>query len=380
MNYDEGTIAPVTAVSPDALQAFLLAHGWAPEGPRGPAGRFYSKPHSDVTSSVLVVTKPTSPHYQSATSLLIDKVADVEGLSREALLRDLTMAGFDVVRVRLVDADDSAVELDRIIKIVRESRSALTAAANAAASRMPRKNYAGRQPESVGEFAERVRLGQTERGSFVLPLLCPYSYDPSETLMIPREWFGRRVTKTFVSAVEAIDEALGYAGGREEIDAFIEGVPKGVSANMCAALARLAEAAGRIQLSVRWALPEPEPFAPRAVTIDSSASPVLLRAAAKMVEADPPRPEPLLAFVTKLHQPGHAIVETVIEGRHRNIHLEIPLELRDTFSRAWNDRQPLVIYGELGTDGNRLQMRTLHAALTAVEDDEGPDSAPKSLR
>ncbi|HEX8579104.1 MAG TPA: hypothetical protein VF655_05865 [Allosphingosinicella sp.] len=377
MNYDEGTVTPVSAVSPDALQAFLTARGWAPDGPQGPSGRYYTKEGSEVAGSVLVVTKPTSPHFRAATSLLIDKVADIEGLSREALLRDLTMAAFDVVRVRLVDADDAAVELDRVIKIVREARSALTAAANAAASRMPRKNYAGRQHESVGEFADRVRLAQTERGSFVLPLLCPYSYDPSETLMMPREWFGRRVTKTFVSAVEAVDEALGYAGGSNEFEAFLEGVPRGVSANMCAALARIAEAAGRIELSVRWALPEPELFAPRAVTIDSSAAPVLLRAAAKMVEADPPPPEPLLAFVTKLHQPGHAIVETVIEGRHRNIHLQIPLELRDTFSRAWNDRQPLVIYGELAAEGNRLHMRTLHAALAAVEDDDEPNSTPR---
>lgn len=363
----ELTLEQIGTVSPDAVEAWLRAREWHVDGGVGPSGRYMSKTVGRSVESVLLATKTNAPRYASAMGLLIEQVSDAEGISRESLLRDLTMAAYDVVRVRLVDADEGVVELDNAIKVVRESRAALVAAANAAAAKAPRKNYAGRMHEVVAGYAERVQLGQTERGSYVLPLLCPYTYDSEERPALPTLWFGRRVTRKFATALAAIDEALGFGGGKEAMDAFVRGTARGVSANMCSALGRLVEAGGRVELGVRWALAEQEDYTPKPVEFHASSAPLLLKAAGHLAEADPPPSEPVVGFVTKLHQPDRAVVNAVIDGGWKNVHIDIPEEFRTLFTKAWESRTPLVIDGELVADGKRITMRAM-ASATAVDD------------
>lgn len=366
----ELSLEQIGTVSPDAVEAWLRSRGWRVDGEVGPSGRFMCKTIGKSVESVLLATKTNAPRYASAMGLLIEQVADAEVISRENLLRDLTMAAYDVIRIRLVDADEGVVELDNAIKVVRESRAALVAAANAAAAKAPRKNYAGRMHEVVAGYAERVQLGQTERGSFIVPLLCPHSYDSEERPVLPTLWFGRRVTRKFASALSAIDEALGFGGGKEAMDAFASSTARGVSANMCAALGRLVEAGGRVEVGIRWALAEQEDYVPKPVQLHSSSAALLLKAAGHLAEADPPPSEPVVGFVTKLHQPDRAVVNAVIEGTWKNVHIDLPEEFRTLFSRAWEARTPLLIEGELGTDGKRIIMRALAGASPVEEPDE----------
>lgn len=358
----ELSLERIGTVSPEAVEAWLRGRGWRLDGDVGPSGRYMVKHTSAATECVLLATKTNAPRYASAMGLLIEQVAQIESMSRETLMRDLTMAAYDVVRVRLVEAEEGIVELDSALKVVKESRAALVAAANAAAAKTPRKNYAGRLHEVVAGYAERVQLGQTERGSFVIPLLCPHTYDVDDRAVLPTLWFGRRVTQKLASALSAVDEALGFGGGQEAMNAFVGSTARGVSANMCAALGRLVEAGGRVEVGVRWALADQEDYIPKPVELHASSAPLLMKAAAYLAEADPPPSEPIIGFVAKLHQPGKAVVNAVIDGDWRNVHIDIPEEFREMFSRAWEARSPLIVEGELVVDGKRITMRTLASA------------------
>lgn len=354
-------------LQPDAVQAYLRARGWEDDGPEGPGARAYVKHGAGTGAEVLVPTRPTAPDYGQVTSLLIERLAKIEGVSREVILRDLALAGYDVLRVRVLDADDGSVDLERGIAVFQQARAALVAAANAAAAKAPRRNYAGRQHESVGAFLERVKLGQTERGSYVVPLLTPYAFDVLNTTLLPGEWFGRRVMRKLTTSLTAVDKALS-AADLQSGQSFVDAAPQGVSANLCLALGRLVEAAGKVELSVRWASAEPEPSEAPPLRLVEQTAPALLRAAAHLAEADPPPAEPIVGFVTKLVG-DDAVVETWLDGRLRNVRLSIEERHRETFADAWQDRRRIYLDGKLEREGKRLNLTDVTTALVMGGED-----------
>src|SRR5205085_12125014 len=124
-----------------------------------------------------------------------------------ATYRDLIGADRDVIRVRAFGADDNgSVPLDAGVKIVTQARDMLLAAACAVKSPQPLYR-AGANKEAI-EYMRRVKLGQTEHGSFVVTLLAPVppflepQFD-STCASLEDEPMERMVTRRLMAALEA---------------------------------------------------------------------------------------------------------------------------------------------------------------------------------
>ena len=121
---------------------------------------------------------------------------------------------------------------------------------SACAAVSPRAFYGTRKPKEAGDYIRRVRLGQTEHGSFVRTVLSevPPKLSPSESgklfdedLPVP---FERRVTEVLLKASAAAVHAAEEAGASGDFKPFEEAIDAGVSGNLCGALAKpLASAA-----------------------------------------------------------------------------------------------------------------------------------------
>ncbi len=354
----------LVSLQPDAVQAYLRTRGWEDVGTEGPSARVYMKPEVGAKSEVLVPTKPSAPDYGVLTGMLVERVSRVERMTRGAVLHDLSLAGYDVLRIRITDADDGNLDLEKAVVVIKEARAALVAAAAATAAGAPRKNYAGRQHESVGAFVDQVRVGQTERGSFVVPLLSSYAFDVADNASLPGEWFARRVMKKLTSGLSAIDDVLGSSDG--DVENFTNATAKGVSANLCGALGRLVQHVGNVEIGVRWASAAPEPVT-RSVTLAEASSATLIRAAAKLAEADPPPSEPLIGFITQLDDAvagplATATLQTWIDSKLKNVVCYFDDTYRARFTDAWHSRRPIVIDGQLKLDGKRLAIREINDA------------------
>ena len=120
---------------------------------------------------------PTSPDVRDFTRRMAELVADlieIEKRSSSDILTDLTLAPFDVIKIRSPDADNyGSVRLSAGVDLHEEASNIIVAAANAAASPLPRKSWRGRRPDEVNSYIDNVRLGQTQRGSFIVMLLSP---------------------------------------------------------------------------------------------------------------------------------------------------------------------------------------------------------------
>jgi hypothetical protein len=99
-------------------------------------------------------------------------------------------------------------------------------AANAAAAQKPRAAWRGRRAEEVDEYLSALRLGQSQRGSFVISLLSPWDFIPAAELeqmdLSFIDPFGRRATKMLGRALEAVRRALQQALPRVSRSHFMQ--------------------------------------------------------------------------------------------------------------------------------------------------------------
>ena len=133
--------------------------------------------HSDVYQAL---GKPESYYpvqtgsgdYATVVSRLIAIFAETSEQDELATYRDLINADRDVIRVRSFGGDDDgSVRIDAGVEMVVQARQMLLAAACAA--RSPQPLFRAGASKEASDYMSRVRLGQTEHGSFVVALLAP---------------------------------------------------------------------------------------------------------------------------------------------------------------------------------------------------------------
>jgi hypothetical protein len=100
--------------------------------------------------------------------------------------------------------------LEQAVAFVERSRDMVLAAACAAITKRP--YFATRKPTRATEYLSRVRMGQTERGSYVLTILSPVAPELVAECQLPLdlempEPYERQVTRTLAEALAAMAQA-----------------------------------------------------------------------------------------------------------------------------------------------------------------------------
>ena len=245
------------AVSPAALSAYARATGWIKVAPYGD--------HSDVYDAeglpeIILPRTQRLGDYAQVVSQLIEIFARVAKTDDLALYRDLVTADRDVIRVR-AGGDEGAkgdVSIDAGIGLMCGARDMLLAAA--CSLEKPRPCYRTNTIRKARAGLRRVRLGQTEQGSFVVTLLTPVIPPPLEaafeTSQIDRDPIERRITRRLSNALSATQKATKKTNDGV-LEAFFKTVSDGVSANLCEALATLIEPFPTLDISIVWARTRP---------------------------------------------------------------------------------------------------------------------------
>ncbi len=221
-------------VSPAALSAYARTAGWSKAETYGD--------HSDVyvahgQPEIILPRTERLGDYASVVATLIETFAQISGQDELTIYRTLVVADRDVIRVRVAESDDGSVTLSGGADLIGGARDMLLSAA--CSLRDPRPVYRAGANREAADLLKRVRLGQTDQGSFVVTLLMPALLPPMPALFpdpddrnAPIE---RRMTRRLVEALGAIREAVERTAAGEE-GAFRGSVASGVSANLCEAL------------------------------------------------------------------------------------------------------------------------------------------------
>ena len=364
----------LSAVSPAALSAYARAAGWRRQEPY--------RAHSDVyvgeaRPEIIVPRTERLGDYASVVAALIDTFASVAGQDELAVYRSLVTTDRDVVRVRAAESEDGSVTLTAGVSLIDGAREMLLSAA--CSLREPQPVYRAGANREASDLLNRVRLGQTDHGSFVVTLLTPVVPPPMPALFPDADdWnapIERRMTVRLVEALTAVRQATERTAAGDK-EAFGDAVAQGVSANLCEALVRLVEPFPALDVGVSWARTRPLAIASNVVRF-GQADAALLREAARSLRDRAPRPDvDLYGFVRLLKRgeeddDGIIGLATTIDGQRQSVKVVLERVDYERAIQAHHDRAPVVLKGDLDRLGQRW--RLLNPRLTGVIRDDAPE-------
>ena len=299
------------AIPPAALSAYARGLGWTKFQPYGDHSDVYT---SDRLPEIVLPRTQRLGDYANVVSQLIGYFCDATETDPLSLYRDLVTADRDVVRIRTPDDQDrGSVPVNDGIGLLTGARDMVLAAACSLSN--PQTLYRAGANKEATEYLDRVRLGQTEQGSFVITLLSPAISPPLQEALFPDETlydspFERQVTTRLADALSATRNATERANAGET-EAFSNVVSAGVSANLCEALVQLVEPFPRLDIRFSWARTYPRQELQDVIRFASSDAPIL-REAARSFRALSPRPDTsLFGFVSRLTRDEQEIEGTI---------------------------------------------------------------------
>ena len=193
---------------------------------------------------------------------LLETLHVAENRPFDQIVEDLSLPNMDIVRTRIgIDSQfDGTLPMEDGTNAFREVRNLFLAAACSAVN--PKPVYTKRKFQQAMDYVRGARLGQTQRGSYVITVYSPVLDDlPSSpqasldlvvdgVMHIP---FGRKTVSILNEALALANEGItSMAKGREQdVDSLVR---RGVSVNLCEAVNALNTYGGGtgIELSTSW--------------------------------------------------------------------------------------------------------------------------------
>jgi len=247
---------------------------------------------------------------------VVETVSLVERRADSEVIRDLVETAADVVRFRLPHTFvDESVRLSDALTLFQRARQAMRAAALSAVE--PKPVHASSAPYQVESFLNRLRLGHTERGSYVIRVICPLGTveaPPGELGPRTDEPFGRFATVGLSSALSAMDEALAATRQGDDLRPFADAIPRGVSSDLCDAVGELTRAGrahsegdrdevAQVTIHFSWSPTRPVRADVRSSFSIAEADVPLLQDAAKFLKTVVPRPRvTIIGHVVRLER------------------------------------------------------------------------------
>ena len=278
------------AVSPGALAAYARAAGWRKVDEFGEYSDVYA---ADDQPELIVPRTHRLGDYSYVVSQLLQIFATAADTDELSLYRDLVTADRDVIRIRASPGnEDGSISVQHGLGLMRGAHDMLVAAACSLHGTQP--VFHASASLKMNDFLGNIRLGQNEQSSYAVTLLTSVVPPKLQRELEPDdsgddEPIDRQVTLRLLAALKEIRRASERAVAGDP-EPFSGSVRHGVSANLCDAVARLAEPFPEVDISVTWARTRPVETALSVVRLGKNDAPIL-REAARVFRLEAPRPD-----------------------------------------------------------------------------------------
>lgn len=244
--------APQIHVDADDISRYLRVRGWQ----RSTGKRSGISIFRNAGGSEILLPSSEYSDYNERIFSALEFIASNEDCSVNQLVDQIAIPASDLIKLALVDdsTESGSVPFKEGLRLLNGARKALSASACSVVQ--PQNVHLRLQRTEVDAFMDQCRLGQTERGSFVVHLICPIEPLAFEDLQFnlgakDRLTFGRKVTQGFVEATARLVDAI----DNETVEQLIAtGTDSIISANFCEALVEMQPAGERSTLVVepKW--------------------------------------------------------------------------------------------------------------------------------
>jgi hypothetical protein len=213
----------------------------------------FNRPEDGSLDQLLIPTDSQRPDFTQRMLDVVERLAAFESRLATPILVDLLNFDADVLRFRVesLRANRGTLPLSEGIDLLEGARKSLLAAAHTALSARRHHPKLGRQ-EAV-QLLEACQMGQTERGSFVVSILCPMRAVDAEHALDAggSKPFARRATTVLVKALWELNAAI----EENQVNRIVDQPDPLVSANLCEAILKMrpSDETGSLEFVPSWA-------------------------------------------------------------------------------------------------------------------------------
>ena len=367
------------AVSPLALSAYARSVGWTKTDEYGDYSDVYE---GHQLPEIVVPRTQRLGDYAEVVARLIAIFAEVADVDESELYNHLAVADRDVFRIKADNGDiDETIDLGEGVALINGARELVLAAA--CSLRTPRPVYGTRDHRGVNELMRRVRLGQTETGSFVVTILSPAvspevqpALQGMETDNDPAE---RQMTRRLEQATSAARSATSQTMSGQTGE-FLEAVSEGVSANLCEALVKVIEPFESVELSITWARTRPRSGA-RSVVRFVGGDALILREAARTFRSLEARLDVrLFGSIQSLRRAdseteGTITLSALVDEKVQRVNAVLSESDYNRAILAHRESSPVILEGDLdrfAMNWRLLNPRIIEVIVAGQEEDDNP--------
>jgi len=350
----------LASVSLQELRRYLLSNGFALKGPWGRYLERYHLRNGKRDHDVIVpTTNDISDYYERVNDALREISVALETVPYE-IIRNISVGNYQIFRIRAHPGEDQdSILFNEGYSVLEKSRSLIKYSAVSALEEGHRKVVRGRVSNYVESYMEKIRIGQSDAGSYIFNLLLPIQNDLfSETG--PENFHADSVLDTLNESLALALEAsqLNRVPSNEKLQ------NAGISANFCEALYSIIDWSNTVQFEIPGRK-EHSVTSKDCYRFDRTSLSILERTATKLAPEEQPVKKTLKGTVTRLSEPaqrrrGSLDLLTTIEGRRRSIRIPFEFADRETVIAAFKEKTTrcLSVAGFLQTARNgHLVMR-----------------------
>jgi hypothetical protein len=367
------------SIRPDDLQQYLAAHGWTVRPQDNHLAAVYQQQLDGSEFELLVPLSRDLRDFPERMSEILYTLEIVEKRDQIQILSDLTSARADVVRIRKPGADDGTILFEEGVRLINSAFDMVLAAACTAIT--PRLYYPGKKPPAANEFLHRTRLGQSERGSYVLTVISPV---PPRTVdeLFPglHDPFERQVTRTLATALDATVRASESALRNGNPDPFRDSMAQGVSANLIdAVLGLMGPYHQLVDVNFSWSSEHPLAFESRPATIEPDYAPILEEASRYLKRNAEQPPVELVGAVIGLRRPegaetGRVTLVAFLDGKPKTVAVELAAGTYDIAIQAHQQQRMVVCEGVLVRMGRSSVLTNMTRFEMVPEPEQEPEN------
>ena len=364
----------LTSITPEALSAYALTEGWRKVEPYGDYSDVYTK---NGGSEIILPRTQGIGDYANVMSQLIEIFARDAEVDELSLYRDLVTADRDVVRVRADVGETGDVPVKVGVDLIGGARDMLLAAACSLGDTRPVYRSSDEEYREASRHLNRMRLGQTEEGSFVITLLTP---------RLDREWelanrapIDRQITSRLANALVAMREVIEVADARDA-ESFSGAVEHGVNANLCNSLVKMVNPIPALDISLAWARTLPMPKTREVIRFFNNDVPVLRQAARSLREQEFLPDMHFIGVVQRLESDevemgGRMTLRASIRGNHQRVTADLNYSDYHRALQAHSSGLSVVAEGTLRRVGQGWNLLNPRVVDLIANDDE-PEYSP----
>lgn len=175
MIYSVNFLDMTEKLNPIVVYKYLEQTGWRSIQYKRTDVKVYQITNGQSFKQVMVPLNKEFVDYKQAMLDVIKEIADVENRSIEQVMLYLLNPNADILKIHIEkkDMESGNILFDDAIRLYENAKKLLAATAQDIIN--PQKIHYGRIGESVQNFLNQCRFGQTEIGSYVVSVVCPFA-------------------------------------------------------------------------------------------------------------------------------------------------------------------------------------------------------------